>query len=455
MPILSHTANANHVYSRRDLSDGGLDLLGLVLDSVNLFVGFRGVSVPVVMGVPVISTQTNNVPLMRSNALQLLSVSLSSPLASGTLFFHPGEFMSTTITIDDTDPRIRYSSNWIAAAGTNEFDSTTHVTRQAGAQATFKFTGSSIAVYGTIPDTGAYKDAPVSTYSLDGASSVTFSPAIGSTAQYRQLFFSSPKLSDGEHTLVITSAVDQAYLWLDYFEITPVQSTPSLSATSGITTAPLTMSTSTLPDARAPTTSLAIDPAPNATSANIYSSPSKSATPQPSHNGGPNVGAIVGVVIGAFIIGLLFGIFLLLRRRRRRRAPGIPSWAKPALTPGRLDPFMASSPTDGFDTHSSGSSPSPTIGYGYGYVTHGGTTSEKRASNPSPSPSPQTHSSTGLLDGYSERNQNNRATGSSQISTVHLIAEPSSQVYIPGNYAALFLHRLNPEERPPSYHPPV
>ncbi|KAF9458685.1 hypothetical protein BDZ94DRAFT_1239785 [Collybia nuda] len=116
--------------------------------------------------------------------------------------------------IDDTDPTIVYSDGWGVGGVNAEFQSTTHLTKQAGAHLLVTFEGISIEVYGTITLSGA-----VSKYSVDGSSASTYtSPAVART-DYRILFFRSPILPSGRHSLLVTSLLDKTF-YVDYFVIT-------------------------------------------------------------------------------------------------------------------------------------------------------------------------------------------------------------------------------------------
>jgi hypothetical protein len=89
--------------------------------------------------------------------------------------------------------------------------------------------GTSVEVYGTIDIAGDPNNPndPVSTYSIDGTTATRY---VGERSQrivqYRKLFFQSPKLEAGEHTLVITSTGDQGRLILDYVQFVPIPSKP-------------------------------------------------------------------------------------------------------------------------------------------------------------------------------------------------------------------------------------
>ncbi|KAG5350568.1 hypothetical protein C0989_010355 [Termitomyces sp. Mn162] len=105
--------------------------------------------------------------------------------------------------VDDRDPQIAYSGDWVLGGST-------------GATATFSFTGSLVAVFGTI------STPAVSTYAIDG--SVVFTLTADhhtDNVQYKQQFFASDQLSNSYHTLVVTSTFAGASLWIDYFKYAP------------------------------------------------------------------------------------------------------------------------------------------------------------------------------------------------------------------------------------------
>ncbi|KNZ77308.1 hypothetical protein J132_05736 [Termitomyces sp. J132] len=120
--------------------------------------------------------------------------------------------------VDDRDPQIAYSGDWVLGGTSQEYHSTTHgsVKGSTGATATFSFTGSLVAVFGTI------STPAVSTYAIDG--SVVFTLTADhhtDNVQYKQQFFASDQLSNSYHTLVVTSTFAGASLWIDYFKYAP------------------------------------------------------------------------------------------------------------------------------------------------------------------------------------------------------------------------------------------
>ncbi|KAF9502068.1 hypothetical protein BDN71DRAFT_1500219 [Pleurotus eryngii] len=67
---------------------------------------------------------------------------------------------SRSVIIDNADAQIQYSPGWRANGSPNEYKRTTSNTETRGASFTFKFVGSSVAVYGTLDSD--------TTYVLDG-----------------------------------------------------------------------------------------------------------------------------------------------------------------------------------------------------------------------------------------------------------------------------------------------
>ncbi|CAA7270078.1 unnamed protein product [Cyclocybe aegerita] len=103
--------------------------------------------------------------------------------------------------LDDRDSAITYSSDdWEEAGVEEEFNSTSTRTSVRGATANISFTGRGISVWGTLGHAGL-GHTPLSTYILDS---------------------SPPKKYRG--ALSVTNDVENAYLYLDFVLITPIDS---------------------------------------------------------------------------------------------------------------------------------------------------------------------------------------------------------------------------------------
>ncbi|KAG6895883.1 hypothetical protein C0992_011804, partial [Termitomyces sp. T32_za158] len=83
----------------------------------------------------------------------------------------------------------------------------------------------SIEVYGTIGrehNNGDPAFAPITMYMIDGRNDSTemFTGEPNTEILYKQLFYQSPELSDGQHKLVVTlTTQDMNTMWIDYFQI--------------------------------------------------------------------------------------------------------------------------------------------------------------------------------------------------------------------------------------------
>lgn len=185
-------------------------------------------------------------------------------------------------------------------------------------------TGTSVAVYGTVG-----LDSPTSAYLLDGGSPSLYAPGKSNTMVYQHLFYQSPTLANGEHTLLITDA-GSGMLWIDYLSYTPSvppQSVSSLASSSHSPSTILPLSSAFTSRVVTPTPSQqpVIDtptPKPPSTSSNAspgtgppdqVNSTSKSSIPGPAVAGGA-IGALI------LIITLIFG--MLYYRRRAKRLAG-------------------------------------------------------------------------------------------------------------------------------------
>ncbi|PPQ78929.1 hypothetical protein CVT25_002404 [Psilocybe cyanescens] len=284
--------------------------------------------------------------------------------------------MGTRI-VDDRDPSIVYTSGWGTAGGPNEQNFTTSWTTSQGPSATLHFTGSGVAVYGTITNEGL-GNAPISAYSIDGGAQTVYTGIQTSSIQYKVRFFQSATLSSGDHTLVVTCATGDAFLYLDYFEVT----LPSIISSSSRSTSSATPTSS-----RSSTTSLSLSSSSSSTSSStsssstsskvssISSTTSTSDTPQShvteiisstvtvtsdgskasdvnlfsSSSKSVAIGPIVGGVVGGvLVLALLIFLFLFCRRRRRRYTspitlPNSPSTTR--LTTQLVTPFPVATPS--------------------------------------------------------------------------------------------------------------
>ncbi|KAJ1306648.1 hypothetical protein OPQ81_007643 [Rhizoctonia solani] len=141
--------------------------------------------------------------------------------------------MSThDITIDDGCPLITYSGDWNDSTNKDILDqywlNTYHSTSEAGASASFKFTGTAVYLYGSKrPSHGSYD------VDIDGVSIGQFDGSSRSIENLA-LLAKAEGLSWGEHTVTITnSGTNGAFLDLDQIRWTTGK--PGLSAITNTT----------------------------------------------------------------------------------------------------------------------------------------------------------------------------------------------------------------------------
>ncbi|KAL0067269.1 hypothetical protein AAF712_005666 [Marasmius tenuissimus] len=134
--------------------------------------------------------------------------------------------MSSLIRLDDRDPRISYTpeSGWHPRGSEPEYQNTTMGTSAAGARMTFTFTGSYIAVYGTISH--KLTTSPTSnTFTLtmsgkDTTHNTTWAAAPRLDANYNVKMYESPQdIEYGLYTLAMDVGVKGSDTWIDYLEL--------------------------------------------------------------------------------------------------------------------------------------------------------------------------------------------------------------------------------------------
>ncbi|KAF9458121.1 hypothetical protein BDZ94DRAFT_146921 [Collybia nuda] len=245
--------------------------------------------------------------------------------------------------IDDTDTRIRYSGRWEAAGNPDEYNMTTHGTNSAGAQAEFVFNGTSVAVYGTIEAKSDSIFSAVSMYTIDGSSPTPNVGMPGNNILYNQLLYRSLNLADGQHTLIITSTLGGgSMLWLDYLQVVPSRTSPSISAVA-LPSSPFSTSVRTSGSLDLPTSTPLAEPR--------------------SGHSSIGSGAIAGIAVGGFFCLLLSLVLVWLWQRKARpirfneksapSTPSLPFWEKPKRISIEVTPFNLASPPATPATHQS------------------------------------------------------------------------------------------------------
>ncbi|KAI0312173.1 hypothetical protein OF83DRAFT_1067645, partial [Amylostereum chailletii] len=127
-------------------------------------------------------------------------------------------FNSTAIIVDDSYPNIAYSGQWYKEGSTNEYMKTTHGSAcgAGGCTFTFSFLGAAVEVLGT---TSAGQN-PVVQFHMDALPVSVYEQGATSDTTYGHLFYSSPTLDPGQHTLTAT-ITNADTLWVDYILYTP------------------------------------------------------------------------------------------------------------------------------------------------------------------------------------------------------------------------------------------
>lgn len=253
------------------------------------------------------------------------------------------------VYIDDIDASVAYSGTWQATASEERsYHNTLHWTDTVGSKATFTFTGISVMAYGTVRGS----DTPQSSYSIDGGSSTTFKPSSQVLSRYGVLFYTSPSLQNGQHTLVITNLNDTSTLFIDDFIIVTTGSAStsthsSSSASTSTAAGPVGTSATGTAVSHSGTSSSSSSSSTNtattlaqlgasASSGDGGSStpgdiPSPSTTAAPdsatSHSGSSHPkAAILGAVVAVAIVALFIAVSVW-RIRNRKRKKDLDPWA--------------------------------------------------------------------------------------------------------------------------------
>ncbi|KAJ7206339.1 hypothetical protein GGX14DRAFT_698435 [Mycena pura] len=124
---------------------------------------------------------------------------------------------SNVAILDARDSRIRYAGAWEDAGVSEEFNGTTRWSAVQGSAASLTFVGTSITVFGTVAAIDP-PQAPSMEFVIDNTVG-TYTPAKNMTADvHHEALYTSPTMSNGTHTLVMTQSAAQAagVMYLDY-----------------------------------------------------------------------------------------------------------------------------------------------------------------------------------------------------------------------------------------------
>jgi hypothetical protein len=149
----------------------------------------------------------------------------------------------TTTTIEDSNQgtgvgQLQFSSGWNACSGNcaNASDGSFKWTQTTGATVTIKFTGHQIALYG-MKETQAY----IGTAAIDGGTAVDVDYYAATNSATTVKVYTSPTLTEGTHTLVLTrtdrkntASTGGNSITFDRAEITSSTTTPTTPVTSSI-----------------------------------------------------------------------------------------------------------------------------------------------------------------------------------------------------------------------------
>ncbi|KAI1784079.1 hypothetical protein LXA43DRAFT_902313, partial [Ganoderma leucocontextum] len=141
------------------------------------------------------------------------------------------------VFVDDADPRIQYSRGWQAFVNGSELDGTKHGAAAAGLTASFSFTGTQVAVVGSLGSVDVH-GIPTTLYALDGVEAGLYTAPVIAPGffELNVTFFSSKSLAPGEHTLVVTNVngTSPNVFWLDFIGYIPsaASTTTAPSSTS-------------------------------------------------------------------------------------------------------------------------------------------------------------------------------------------------------------------------------
>ncbi|KDR80846.1 hypothetical protein GALMADRAFT_222445 [Galerina marginata CBS 339.88] len=224
---------------------------------------------------------------------------------------------NATILVSDTDVALQYGSGWQAAGITG------HTSVVQGAVMTFTFFGSSLSWYGETPgDIPGEPDNPsTGFFSVDDQNPTNFTVVAKQdrrgpqTAKFSQLFFKTPPLPQGNHTLTVTNhgTIQSAPLVLSYLV---VDNSELPTSPSGFPSSSAGLSSNTQ--------SSRLDPGSGRHSGNGNSRGSSKDFPY-----------IIGSILGALSLVLLIALilFFLIRRSKTKLGSVESANSPPPYTP--------------------------------------------------------------------------------------------------------------------------
>ncbi|KAF6741480.1 hypothetical protein DFP72DRAFT_265746 [Ephemerocybe angulata] len=182
--------------------------------------------------------------------------------------------MPNWVVADDSSSYIAYSGSWA-----RQWESAVHSTSQSGASATFRFRGTGIKVYGTIPSgSGVLR----SQFVVDGGSPTTVERQAGANPAYNEVLLDLSSLAAIDHSVTITNLGGGADFQLDRISFLPTSDPASETPLPPAAAPPA----STIPTSS--TTVYTPSPSPSPTHSSI---PSSTSFPPSNTGSSSNAGA--------------------------------------------------------------------------------------------------------------------------------------------------------------------
>jgi len=242
------------------------------------------------------------------------------------------------VYIDDVDASLAYSGSWQSTTQElRAYRNTMHFTNSINSKATLTFTGIGVTVYGAIRSS----ETPQSSYSLDGGGATVYNRSTTQVlSQYGVIFYTSPIVRNGQHTLTITNLNDENTFFIDNFiivtnGISASTNTPDTSTTTGTSTSSSRSSTSSgvssgtsSSSSSASTTLVTIRSSGSSSTFADAPGPSTKTPPNSNvdadpatarSNSGSHTAAIIGAVAALAIVALFIIVCLWLQRRRKKQ----------------------------------------------------------------------------------------------------------------------------------------
>lgn len=281
--------------------------------------------------------------------------------------------------IDDADAAVAYAgvlpgiNPWVQEGGPDELAGTTHRTNSPGATATFRFTGTSIGVYGTMGQNSILSPPYAASFTVDDGEPEQYRPPAMDGIARQVLLFERGDLLEGEHTIVVTNILPgTAPLWIDYFQVSapasfgpglpPVESSSSESSSSS--------SSSSFSSSIPPTSTPSSEEPSTITNTRTETQPpvsTESGASNASESSKSNTGMIAGIAIGAVaVLVILVVLGAWIYRRRKRRSHEVIDFGPSDHT---VSPYpVADGYSDKHDASPYGAGAA--VGAGSGYVAH-------------------------------------------------------------------------------------